>query len=169
MTEEHVKEQLSKAYAEAVAAHVGIVVSEPKFDYGIDGTFQDIQYDPVHKRYSPSGFTIDYQVKSTINVNIANDLVSYELEAKNYRDLIKNDVSTPRILLLYELPRDKSKWIDYLDDGIILRKKAWWCSLKGNTYKANKSSVTIKIPVTQVLTSSALRDLMDKVKGGKEL
>jgi hypothetical protein len=36
MTREHRQEALSRAYVRAIAAQVGVTVSEPENDYGID-------------------------------------------------------------------------------------------------------------------------------------
>jgi len=43
ITEEHIKEGLSRAYTIAVADRAGFNYSKPDFDYGIDGTFSNIK------------------------------------------------------------------------------------------------------------------------------
>lgn len=41
LTEEHIKEGLSRAYVLAVAHRAGFNISKSEFDYGIDGTFKE--------------------------------------------------------------------------------------------------------------------------------
>ena len=51
MTEAHTKELISKAYVNALAARVGMTVANSSLDYGLDGTFKDIEYDVETKEY----------------------------------------------------------------------------------------------------------------------
>lgn len=169
MTEEHIKEQISVSYAKAISAYAGISFNVIEQDYGMDGSFRDVEYIEEYKRHCETGFNIDCQIKSTINAEIIDDEVVYDLEVKNYRDLIKTNVGTQRILVLYLLPRDKNEWIMFEDDSILLKKCAWWCSLKGKPNVNNKDRVRVKIPVNQRLTSNELVRLMNLVKGGAEL
>ena len=167
--EQHIKEQISVSYAKAISAYAGVSFNIIGQDNGIDGSFRDVEYSEEYRRYSESGFNIDCQIKSTINVEIINDEVIYDLEVKNYRDLIKTNVGTPRILVLYLLPRDKNEWLLFKDESIILKKCAWWCSLKGKPNVSNTERVRVKIPVEQRLTSNELSRLMNIIKGGAEL
>ncbi len=169
MTEQTIKEQLSRAYTEAISAYAGIMCSKPQYDYGIDGTFQDVEYDSVYKRFAGTGFGIDFQLKASINVSSKKGYIIYDLEVKNYRDLIKTNVGTPRILVLYSLPKDKNSWIEHLADGMVMRKCAWWYSLKGMNDVSNKEKIRISIPENQLLTADELIRLMNKVKGGVDL
>jgi len=98
MTEQHIKEQISRAYAKAIAARAGIVLREyDGLDYGLDGRFSDVEYDIGRKRYVESGFGIDFQIKATTNILPKGDKLLYDLEAKKCRDLIKTKIGTPRI------------------------------------------------------------------------
>ena len=102
VTEAHIKEQISSAYAKAIAAQAGVIFREySSIDYGFDGKFSEVFYDEENKRYSESGFGIDVQIKATTNITSENGKLIYDLEVKNYRDLIKTNVGTPRILIVY--------------------------------------------------------------------
>ena len=68
MTEQHIKEQISRAYAKVIVASVGIVLREYDIDYGLDGRFSDVEYDVKRRRYMENGFGIDFQIKATTNV-----------------------------------------------------------------------------------------------------
>lgn len=85
MTQEHIKELISKAYVNALAARAGMTVAASYPDYGIDGTFKDIEYNVDTRKYSETGFGIDFQIKATVNITHKNGFIKYNLEAKNYR------------------------------------------------------------------------------------
>ena len=169
MTEAHTKELISKAYVNALAACVSMSIATSSLDYGLDGTFKDIEYDPQTKEYGETGFGIDFQLKSTVNALPKNGVIKYSLEVKNYRKLIKTHVGTPRILIVYSMPRENDLWITVNPEETLLRKCAWWCSLKGYPEVNNKERVVVDIPLSQQLTPEVLLSLMKKVKEGAEL
>jgi len=168
MTEQHIKEQISKAYTKVVAAKAGIIYRDfGEMDYGMDGSFSDVEYS--NGRYSESGFGIQFQLKATAHITPKDGRLIYDLEVKNYNDLIKNDVGMPRILILYVMPKDKSEWLIINSEYTILKKCAWWYSLKGSKITKNKNRVRIYIPDNQILTVQELKRLMNCVKEGAEL
>jgi len=169
VTEAHVKELISRAYVNALAARVGMTVATSSLDYGFDGTFKDIEYDARTKQYSETGFGIDFQLKATINALPKNGVIKYSLEVKNYRKLIKTRVGTPRILIVYSMPREDNLWMTVNNEETLLRKCAWWCSLKGYPDVDNTERVVVDIPLVQQLTPEALAGLMEKAKEGAEL
>ncbi|KPU42148.1 hypothetical protein OXPF_39270 [Oxobacter pfennigii] len=170
MTEEHIKEQISRAYAKAIAARAGIVLREYEgLDYGLDGRFSDVQYDTGRKRYVESGFGIDFQIKATTNILPKGNKLFYDLEVKNYKDLIKTKIGTPRILIIYSMPKQSEKWITVSDEDTVLKRCAWWCSLKGRDDTENEKKKRIEFPVSQKLTPDELRRLIECVKAGADL
>ena len=169
MTDEHIKEELSFAYTQAISAFAGMGCEQRRKDYGIDGSIKDIKYSTVRKRFAESGYSIDFQLKSTVNAKIKNGIILYDLEVKNYKDLIDTEVGTPRILILYCLPKEKDKWVEALNDELKLRKCAYWCSLRGLPDVNNKHRVRIKFSENQRFTSDELIRLMNLVKGGATL
>ncbi|MCP3779811.1 DUF4365 domain-containing protein [Paenibacillus sp. MZ03-122A] len=167
MIESHIKEGLSKAYAIAVAHKAGMNFARPDFDYGFDGIFRDIQN--VNGRYCDNGWSIDIQLKSTINVLYEKDCIKYDLEAKNYNDLVATEVGAPRMLVLFVLPKDQDQWLNITEDGTILKNCAWWYSLKGMEPTKNANTVRVSIPKEQLLTEVSLRQIMNKVKTGEDI
>ncbi|MCM3175926.1 DUF4365 domain-containing protein [Paenibacillus sp. MER 99-2] len=166
MIESHIKEGLSRAYATAVAHRAGMNFSRPDFDYGIDGIFRDIQN--INGRYCDSGHNIDIQLKATVNVIREENYIKYDLEAKNYNDLV-SESGSPRMLVLFVLPKDQNEWLRISEKGTILKNCAWWCSLKGMKPTDNSNTVRVSIHKDQVLTEVSLRQLMNKVKMGENL
>lgn len=169
MTEAHIKELISNSYVIGIAARAGITVTKPTLDYGIDGTFKDVEHDKIHKRYRETGFSIDFQLKATTNTKPQNGIIKYKLEVKNYNDLIEINVGTPRILIVYDMPKNSNDWIIVEGNKTIFKKCAWWCSLKGLPNVSNKESIVIEIPQNNQLTPEALITLMQKVKNGEDL
>ncbi|WP_425592731.1 DUF4365 domain-containing protein [Brevibacillus parabrevis] len=100
LTEEHIKEGLSRAYVTALAHSAGMNCSIREHDYGIDGTFHEIRINKNGRRCE-NGFRIDFQLKSCINRNVSNDYITYDLEAKNYNDLVDTDIGAPRLLIVF--------------------------------------------------------------------
>jgi hypothetical protein len=167
MIESHIKEGLSRAYAIAVAHKAGMNFARPDYDYGFDGIFRDIQN--INGRYCDSGWNIDIQLKATVNVLQESDYIKYDLEAKNYNDLVSTEAGTPRMLVLFVLPKDQAEWLNISEEGTILKNCAWWCSFKGMEPTNNANTVRVSIPKNQLLTEVSLRELMNKVKMGEEL
>lgn len=173
MTEQHIKEQLSKAYANAIAANAGMIFRDyGNMDYGLDGKFSDVDLYRDNKdrcRYSETGYGIEFQLKATVNIVARSGTVYYDLEMKNYLDLIRTDIGTQRILIIYSLPKERDKWLEINDDGAILHRCAWWCSLRGKPHESNRTKVRIEIPERQLFTSEELKRLIELVKGGNIL
>jgi hypothetical protein len=165
LTEEHIKEGISKGYVQALAHYAGYNFEEPKFDYGIDGTFSGIRI--RGNRRMASGCRLDFQLKASVNVFIEKNNVKYNLESKNYNDLVDIEVCTPRILILYKLPKDKKEWIKVTENGTVFKDCAWWCYLSGSQQTSNKEKITIRIPIKQIFNEDSLKELMDKVKKGE--
>lgn len=167
ITEQHIKEGLSVAFVTAIAHYSGLLLGGFSFDYGLDGNFSGVR--KTGKRYASNGFYLDFQLKASCNVEIFDDYIKYNLEAKTYNDLVDTNVGTPRILILYKLPNERSLWFNINEGGISLKECAWWCSFVGQEPTTNKERIMIKIPRSQVLTPDILRDLMNKVERGEEL
>ena len=69
------------------------------------------------------------------------------------------------------VPTDLEEWseVSNLDTLTILRKCAYWISLKGMQETLNTSTVTINIPRQNLLDPTALVQLMKKVARGEEI
>lgn len=162
LTENHIKEGLSRAYILAVAHRAGFNCTLREFDYGIDGTFRDVQR--VGKRRVESGFSIDFQAKASERCDVEGDYVAYDLEAQSQRDLVDEGVGCPRILIVLALPEERSRWLEVSDDALLLRRCAWWVSLRGAEPTPNAQTTRIRIPRGQVFDVGALESMMSRVK-----
>ena len=167
ITIQHQKEALGESYVRAVVAKAGFNFGKSEFDYGFDGTIKEVI--TRGSRHYESGVALNFQLKSSCDVEFDGDNLTYDLESKNYNDLVAATTMMPCILVLFVLPRDESLWLCVDDEKLVIQKAAWWCSLEGESPTDNTSTKRIQIPINQVLTPAALIDLMNKVKGGQKL
>ncbi|KNZ40469.1 DUF4365 domain-containing protein [Acetobacterium bakii] len=164
--EAHIKECLSVAYVQAIAADAGVTCESTRNDYGIDGSFNSVIYIKKRKQYVSDGFSIDFQLKATVNLKPKDGKLIYDLAVKNYSDLIMEKVGKPRILIVYSLPDERNQWVNVCCESTVLKKCGWWCSLKGLPETDNKQSKRIEIPEENILTAEVLNQLIERVKEG---
>ena len=154
------KERLSLVYVKALAARAGFVTSAPELDR-----------DSVDLRVQAGGPgrpALDLQLKATAVLDEPQaDLVPFRLTVKNYSDL-RVETQTPRLLVVFELPRDESRWMTVTAEELVLRRRAYWLSLQqGHAEDAERQTVTVHIPARNVFDVDALRELMEQSRKGE--
>lgn len=159
------KEALGQAYVRAIVAKAGYNIARADKDFGLDGTIKDVT--ARNGRYHETGFTIEYQLKSSCDVTFENGELVYDLESKNYNDLAGWEGACPSILILLVLPENEDEWISFSHDGLLIRKCAWWYCLEGMPLTDNTATKRIRIPETQVFSPEGLEALMEKVRKGE--
>ena len=152
-------EGLSLVYVKALAAQAGFLVSVPYPDR-----------DSIDLRVQAGdGFrpALDLQLKASTKLAPGRDrLIRFRLPIKNYDDL-RGKTQTPRLLVVLELPADEAKWVTVTPEKLILRRRAYWLSLQqGFDEVEGQKTVTVCIPEANVLDADALRDLMERSRGG---
>jgi hypothetical protein len=163
----HRQEAVSRAYIHAIAACCGLGCSFRDFDYGIDMSVHAIRR--KGNRYSESGFHLDIQAKSATAPTLTPSHVLYDMEVKTYEDLRDLDAGCPRILVLLVMPPDETAWTEQTEEHLLLRKCAFWMSLKGMLPTANTATIRIPVPRRNVFSIIGLQALMDRVRKGEEL
>lgn len=152
-----IEEAFSAAYAHAVAAGAGYVVSQKTFDRdGVDLTIEaggDVR---------PK---LDIQLKSTINLTDAGDKFQFPLRKRNY-DLLRIACQTPRILVVMHLPTTRGEWLGVTPSSLILRNCAFWLSLRNAPASDNATSVTVSLPKSQRFDIEGLQALMEQSRTG---
>jgi len=109
---------------------------------------------------------IDIQLKASINLSqLQTGDFSYQLKAKNYNDL-REVTQTPRILVVLSLPRDREEWLLTSPDNLVIRKSAYWVSLRDFPEITN-SSVAVRIPAANVFNVATLQRLMEQSRSGR--
>jgi len=157
LTQQDRQEALSRAYVHAIAAGAGYSLSEPNVDR-----------DSVDITISAGGEMrprLDLQLKATVNLRRGDSAFSYPLKIKNYDDL-RAPTQTPRILVVLDMPDDQADWMHVSPQELILRKAAYWVSLRRMRETENKESVTVEIPLSHVFDVSGLVALMEQSRRG---
>jgi hypothetical protein len=158
---------VSRAYIHTIAARCGLGCSFRDFDYGIDLTVHAIRRKGL--RYVEAGFSLDIQAKSTTTAVVTASQVLYDMEVKTYDDLRDTEIGCPRILVLLVLPKEETAWTEQTEEHLLLRRCAYWISLKGRGPTTNTETIRVTIPRTNVFSVAALLQLMDKVRKREEL
>ena len=169
LTEQHREEQLSRAYVQAVAAHAGIIFDPATIDYGVDGTLRRVI--ESNGRRLPDGFTLDIQLKATINWSIKGDYVIYDLKAKTFNDLVdryNEPRATPLVLVVLCLPENENDWLYVSHEQLILRRCCYWCRV-GSERTANTETHRIEIPLRNILDCTTVLTLLNKIAKGERL
>lgn len=162
ITDDQVKEQLSIAYVNAIAAMCNYGCEFTRVDIdSVDATITcngNLAHDSTIR--SPY---IQLQLKATENLqlNRASDY-PFWLKKKNYDDLRARTL-TPRLLVVLNLPTGKANWLTHSITDLVLRNCAYWVNLLGLPDVTNTTGSTIYIPSTNQFSPAALQDLMLKV------
>ena len=152
------EEQLSMAYAHAVAARAGYTTAT-----------YDLDRDGVDLRIQAGGDmrpALELQLKATINLRQADaESFSFDLPVHNY-NLLRKPTPTPQLLVVLDLPRDEQQWLTITEDELIIRHRAYWLNLLGAEKTANRASVTVPIPRENRFDVQGLQDLMAQSRTG---
>ncbi|WP_052732673.1 DUF4365 domain-containing protein [Hymenobacter terrenus] len=158
MTEEQIKEQLSRNYLDLLASRGGYKSLVASLDHGVDVTISKVK---VHdrggkRRLLDSGQFIDVQLKCTCEASIVAGPtnIKYDLEVKSYNDLIdRRGSSAPLILIVMVLPDNRDLWLSIREHEIALAKCAYWYVPEQTAeYTTNTESIRITIPKANSLS-----------------
>jgi hypothetical protein len=168
ITTQHIQEDLSRAYVQAVAAKTGVLVSinGRSHDYGVDGTFHQVSL--LKGKRLETGFNLDFQCKASTQWDREEEHIVYDLESQAFNGLVarsKRTGATPFVLILMCLSDEESDWFELDEDQLLLRKCCYWHRLTGEETD-NTTSRRIRIPRHQVLQPTALASLLDQVERG---
>jgi Domain of unknown function (DUF4365) len=160
-----IEEALSRAYVTAIAGRAGFNLWGPIKDFGTDGTFREIGI--LNGQRFENGWSLDFQLKASINCALEEEFLVYDLDADTYRKLLSRSQNggTPMILIVMALPHDSAEWLAHSEDYLLVRKCCYWHFVTGE-WSENKNSVRIRIPRTQQLTVENLKMLFTQLKGG---
>lgn len=158
LTSNDIEEELSRAYVQAVAARAGYTTAHYSKDRdGIDMLIR------AGGKMRPA---IDIQLKATINLgNPSNGFFHFPLRSENH-NLLCFPSQTPRLLVVLDLPRDQAKWLTIAADELILRRKAYWLSLREHDETENEASITVHIPEQNLFNVDNLHWLMEQSRQG---
>jgi hypothetical protein len=159
------KAEFSQAYVRAIAHAAGYFVLEANRNMDSDGV--DLT---VFARTSV-GNTIrsprlDIQLKATA-VQVTEDPIPFDVEAKNHVELCATDFQIPRILVVVYLPNDTpTSWVKATEEELVLRKCGYWISLMGQTPTSNSTTHRVRIPRSNCFHVAQLQDIMSRISSG---
>mgnify|MGYP005821389005 CR=1 FL=1 len=159
ITEQHTEESLCLAHIYALAGVAGVNYGIRKvYDYGVDGQFNTVV--SRGNRKVDSGFPLDFQAKATVDWELSDGHIVYDLEAKTYNDMVeRSEAETTLMLILLCLPRNRAAWHGTSTQETIMRHCCYWHILEGGV-TSNTSTKRIFIPQSQVLTPDVLNQLL---------
>lgn len=167
ITEQHTEESLCFAHIYALAGIAGVNYSVKKtYDYGVDGQFSAVVSRGI--RRIDTGFPLDFQAKATVNWELVDGSIVYDLEAKTYNDLVdRTPAETTIILILLCLPKERAQWHDTNCEETIIRHCCYWHVITGDP-TPNSTRKRIFIPAEQLLTPASLNELLARERTRRE-
>jgi len=160
----HRQEALSRAYVRAVAGHAGLLCNDFDEDFGIDMCLREV--DELGRRYFDSGDQLDLQVRSTTRAAETAAGIAYDIDVRTYDLLRRERPQCPRILVLLVLPVDEAEWLSHSVESLVLRRCAYWHSLRGAEATTAHTTIRITLPVANVFSVEAVQNLMRLIRQG---
>jgi len=161
----HKKEQFSIAFIQAIATYAGCNIGR----YAVDNDSIDIMLSKkdIYGRLLDSA-DLNIQLKCT-ELDFSDDgNIHFNLPIKNYIDLRKRSAS-PRILVVLNIPKNIDCWLMQTNNLLILRRCAYWISLRDLNDSNNINSVTVLIPKINMFTPDTLCNIMEKIADGESI
>lgn len=159
---EKIKESLSVQYLSILASYGGFSAHTPFTDYGVDLMVEEISSYQIgdRTRYFSSGRTLDIQLKSTTteSISINENEIKFDLESKNFNDLIKRHPFQkrpkfryiPLVLVVFVLPSEVNQWLGFSPEKLSIQGKAFWYYPDSEeSLTLNRYSKRISIPIGQ--------------------
>ena len=168
MTEDQMKEEISREFLRILAHGNGFKVIEPAADHGVDMIVCPViqRIEPTGKiRYFDSQYKLDFQLKSTTPAGIVDDgnAIKFDLEVKNYNDLIyRRDELLPLHLIVVVLDSAPPACVNLDEVKLGLAGKAYWyLPEQGEEASENARQIRITIPKANQLQVNFVRDRFD--------
>jgi hypothetical protein len=117
-----------------------------------------------------AGPKLDIQLKATsVQQHVGDQHISWSLSRSHY-DVLRAETCNPRILVVLVLPAASSEWIEHTPASLILRRCAYWRTLRGlGPIAGEAGSTTIQVPLSNVFSPATLEELMAKISRGEAL
>jgi len=171
MTQQDIEAELSYAYLHAVASRAGVACQycSRTFDSaGVDAELLAVQ------DFGPDALTdiaIHVQMKATVATPSEREgQLAYFIDGIDaYNKLRAETVAVPRLLVVLFLPENAEEWLAHTEDQLVLKRCAYWVSLRGAPETANTTGQTVHLPRGQGFSPEALTALMGRMARREEL
>lgn len=170
-TQQDIEARISYAYLHAVASHAGYVCrpATPDEDKeGIDAVVTAYGTFPGTWR---TQVTINIQLKATVKQPTDDGThLSYFVPGIRRYDKLRDDHREPvRLLVVLFLPREHPEWLECTEDQLVLKRCAYWASIRNADASDNDSGKTVKIPKDQILKPENLKTLVNRLAHGDDI
>ena len=170
-TQQDIEARLSYAYLHAVASHAGFVCRPaiPEEDKeGIDAVVTAYGTFPGTWR---TQVTINFQLKATVTAPTNDGThLSYFVQGIRRYDKLREDHREPvRLLMVLFLPEQHADWLDCTEEQLILKRCAYWASIRHAPPSENDSGQTVKILKEQILRPENLKRLVERLALGNDI
>lgn len=172
MTPQEIEAELSYAYLHAVASRAGVRCEQTgrSFDHtGIDAHLHATgDFGPAAKYQE---LALDVQLKATIlPPSTRAGRLSYFLDdIGTYNRLGLMTVIPDRLLVVLFLPTDAQEWLRHTREQLVLKRCAYWVSLRGAPESENHSGQTVYPPSEQSFSPEGLREVFRRLAAEVEL
>lgn len=165
MTEDQQKEAISREFLRVLANAHGYKVIEPPQDHGVDMIVcpVTVRQEPNGRlRYLDSQYKLDFQLKATTTTGIIeeDDQVKYDLEVKNYNDLVqRRSDPLPLHLLVVVLNSAPPTCIAMDQQQLSLLGQAYWYLPEEDAQTSNnQQQIRITIPKANRVHAEFVRE-----------
>jgi hypothetical protein len=163
MDQNEQKQQFSVAVVRAVAAVCGLAYATPDTD--------DDSIDATIARRGGGGSVrspkLDLQLKCTSAHDMIGGELSYPVPVKNYDELRATDLMVPRILVMVLVPTAVEEWMTCSPASLVLRKCAYWTSLRGLPDTGNTHTVNVQVPGSQPFDPAQLSAIFARLSANE--
>lgn len=160
------KEEFSYGYLQLLGAKAGLEVTKS----GRQTDNQKIDLHIIHAGKISNIYTprFDAQVKCTHKENIDNKYFKYDLDIETYDRLRNIHHDVPIFLIVLLVPKDTNNWVKITQQESIIKKCAYYISLKGFPKSNNANTVRIKIPIVNLVTPPSLNGIITDIAKQRE-
>jgi hypothetical protein len=64
-----------------------------------------------------------------------------------------------KLLVVFRLPADENEWLRLSEDQLVMKKCAYWVSLRGALEVTGQESTTVRVPRKNVFSPDAFREI----------
>lgn len=162
------KEDVSISYISALCADAHIDYDIIRHDAdSVDGCLKKVVIVDRDGTQYYSSLTVQLKCTelSSQQCSIEDGYIKYKLKLKNYNELRGNRVE-PIILALLVIPQGVKEFVVCNERDLLIHGRMYWLSLYGRPKSKNKDSVTIKIPLNNIVNQRSLITLLKKAARG---
>lgn len=103
---------------------------------------------------------VEFQLKTTTaEPNYQQGILRYPLKVSNYHKLIQPSL-IPKYLVVMPIPANAQYWVSEFSKGNFLAGKCYWLNLSGYKPTQNTGTITLQIPLVNLLTKQSLSQML---------